>query len=374
MNRGDSPAITFRGVTKRYGGQDALQATDLEIEEGEFFCLLGPSGCGKTTTLNLVGGFIAPTSGEILIRGENVNRLPPYKRAVNTVFQNYALFPHMTVRDNVGFGLKMAGIAKRDAGGRIEEALGLVGLDTFADRLPAQLSGGQQQRVAVARALVNQPAVLLLDEPLGALDLKLRKRLQIELAEIHRDVGTTFVYVTHDQEEAMSMATRIAVMNEGRIEQVGRPHEIYHRPKSAFVADFIGESNFIEVEVRDGGKAALDNGAEVPAPEPSAAGRASGRATLMVRPESIQVQRVADSNGTGLRGRIAQSSFLGSHTRVAVKCDGVSAPVTAALFGNEGAAASDLLPETEVVLIWDPADVVLLEGSNSREEDVRDVN
>src|SRR5512146_1868433 len=261
-------AIRLVDVSKQYGAQLALQPTDIEIGEGEFFCLLGPSGCGKTTTLNLVGGFIAPTAGEILIRGENVNRLPPYRRAVNTVFQNYALFPHMTVRDNVGFGLKMARIAKRDAGGRIEEALALVGLETFADRLPAQLSGGQQQRVAVARALVNRPAVLLLDEPLGALDLKLRKRLQIELAQIHRDVGTTFVYVTHDQEEAMSMATRIAVMNEGRIDQVGTPHEIYHRPTSAFVADFIGESNFIEVEVGAGGRAALDSGAEVPAPPP----------------------------------------------------------------------------------------------------------
>jgi spermidine/putrescine ABC transporter ATP-binding subunit len=366
----DAAAIEFRGVTKRYGGQAALQPTDLTIEEGEFFCLLGPSGCGKTTTLNLVGGFIAPTTGEILIRGENVNRLPPYRRAVNTVFQSYALFPHMSVRDNVGFGLKMARVSKRDAGSRIEDALALVGLDAFADRLPQQLSGGQQQRVAVARALVNRPAVLLLDEPLGALDLKLRKRLQIELAQIHRDVGTTFVYVTHDQEEAMSMATRIAVMNDGRIEQVGTPPEIYHRPKSAFVADFIGESNFIEVEVGAGGRAALDNGAEVPAPPP----KATGRATLMVRPESIQVQRPADSNGTGLRGRIAQSSFLGSHTRVAVNCEGVSAPVTAALFGAEGATASDLQPETEVVLIWDPADVVLLEGSNRREEDVRDVD
>jgi spermidine/putrescine transport system ATP-binding protein len=365
----ESPAISFRGVTKRYGTQEALQPTDLDIEEGEFFCLLGPSGCGKTTTLNLVGGFIAPSAGEILIRGANVNRLPPYRRAVNTVFQNYALFPHMTVRDNVGFGLKMA---------RTPSAMQAVASrnrsrssgSTFADRLPAQLSGGQQQRVAVARALVNRPAVLLLDEPLGALDLKLRKRLQIELAQIHRDVGTTFVYVTHDQEEAMSMATRIAVMNEGRVEQVGTPHEIYHQPKSAFVADFIGESNFIEVEVGAGGKAALDNGAEVPAP----AHKTSGRATLMVRPESIQIQRPADSNGTGLRGRIAQSSFLGSHTRVAVTCEGVSAPVTAALFGTEGAAASDLEPETEVVLIWDPADVVLLEGSNRREDDVSDVN
>ncbi len=364
-----SPAIAFRGVTKRYGTHEALQPTDLEIEEGEFFCLLGPSGCGKTTTLNLVGGFIAPTAGEILIRGESVNRLPPYRRAVNTVFQNYALFPHMTVRDNVGFGLKMARTPRRDAGGRIEEALALVGLDAFAERLPAQLSGGQQQRVAVARALVNRPAVLLLDEPLGALDLKLRKRLQIELAEIHRDVGTTFVYVTHDQEEAMFMADRIAVMNDGRVEQVGTPHEIYHHPKSAFVADFIGESNFIEVEVGTGGRAALENGAEVPAP----AARQRGRATLMIRPESIQVQEAADTNGTGLRGRIAQSSFLGSHTRVAVKCDGVAAPVTAALFGNEGAAARHLAPETEVVLFWDPADVVLLEGVESREEDVHDL-
>jgi spermidine/putrescine ABC transporter ATP-binding subunit len=365
----DAPAIAFRGVMKRYGSQVALQPTDLEISEGEFFCLLGPSGCGKTTTLNLVGGFVSPSDGEILIRDKNVNKQPPYRRAVNTVFQNYALFPHMTVRENVGFGLKMARVAKRDAAGRIEEALALVGLEEFADRLPAQLSGGQQQRVAVARALVNRPAVLLLDEPLGALDLKLRKRLQIELAQIHRDVGTTFVYVTHDQEEAMSMATRIAVMNHGRIEQVGTPYEIYHRPNSAFVADFIGESNFIDVDVGPGGRASLDNGAEVPAPEP----RRSGRATLMVRPESIQIRRIAEANGSGLRGRIAQSSFLGSHTRVAVSCEGVETPVTAALFGTEGAAASDLRPDTEVVLIWDPADVVLLEGAEGREANAVDV-
>src|SRR3989440_8001378 len=284
--RGDPPAITFREVTKRYGGQVALEPTDLEIEEGEFFCLLGPSGCGKTTTLNLVGGFVAPTSGEILIRGANVNRLPPYRRAVNTVFQNYALFPHMTVRDNVGFGLKMAGTAKRDAGGRIEEALALVGLDAFADRLPAQLSGGQQQRVAVARALVNRPAVLLLDEPLGALDLKLRKRLQIELAEIHRDVGTTFVYVTHDQEEAMSMATRIAVMSEGAIQQIGTPSEIYYRPRSRFVADFIGESNFLDVST-ESGTTRLHDGRGVPC---SVNGWHGGTtATLMVRPEVVRL-------------------------------------------------------------------------------------
>src|ERR671939_390646 len=245
----DAPAIAFRGVSKRYGSQVALQPTELTIEEGEFFCLLGPSGCGKTTTLNLVGGFVAPSAGEILIRDRRVDRLPPHRRPVNTVFQSYALFPHMTVRDNIAFGLRMARVPKQDAGTRVAEALELVGLEHLGDRLPGQLSGGQQQRVAVARALVNRPAVLLLDEPLGALDLKLRKRLQVELSQIHRDVGTTFVYVTHDQEEAMSMATRIAVMNEGRVEQIGAPAEIYHRPRSRFVADFIGESNFIDVEV-----------------------------------------------------------------------------------------------------------------------------
>src|SRR2546421_10968502 len=308
----DAPAITFREVTKRYGAHEALQETDLEIEEGEFFCLLGPSGCGKTTTLNLVGGFVAPTAGEILIRGKNVERLPPYRRAVNTVFQNYALFPHMTVRENVGFGLKMARVVKRDASGRIQEALALVGLEQFSERLPAQLSGGQQQRVAVARALVNQPAVLLLDEPLGALDLKLRKRLQIELAQIHRDVGTTFVYVTHDQEEAMSMATRIAAMNEGRVEQVGTPSEIYFKPRSRFVADFIGESNFLEVDASrdEAGIARLADGRAVPCSMNGS--HARGRATLMVRPESIHVGDPRDAPAAALRGRGVATAFLGS--------------------------------------------------------------
>ena len=245
-----------------------------------------------------------------------------------------------------------------------------MGLETFGDRLPAQLSGGQQQRVAVARALVNRPAVLLLDEPLGALDLKLRKRLQVELAQIHRDVGTTFVYVTHDQEEAMSMATRIAVMNEGRIEQIGTPSEIYHRP----VALRRRLHRRVELPRRRGRTRRQGRARKRCRSSRLGTGRTTERATLMVRPESIGSQRLADSNGTGLRGLIVQTSFLGSHTRVAVKCDGVTAPVTAALFGNEGAAASDLLPETEVVLIWDPADVVLLQGSNPREEDVRDVN
>src|SRR3954452_24022237 len=353
----DAAAIAFRGVMKRYGSQVALQPTDLEISEGEFFCLLGPSGCGKTTTLNLVGGVVSPSDGEVLIRGQSVNKHPPYRRAVNTVFQNYALFPHMTVRDNVGFGLKMARVAKRDAAGRIEEALALVGLEEFADRLPAQLSGGQQQRVAVARALVNQPAVLLLDEPLGALDLKLRKRLQIELAQIHRDVGTTFVYVTHDQEEAMSMATRVAVMSDGMIQQIGTPSEIYHRPRSRFVADFIGESNFLDVSTQSG-TVRLRDGRGVPCTVNGWQGGA--QATLMVRPEVVRLFMPASAPDGAIHGRVVQTSFLGSETRVAIACDASEVPLMAAQFGRERIAAGELTPDSEVALWWDSDDAVLL--------------
>jgi spermidine/putrescine ABC transporter ATP-binding subunit len=361
-----TPAIDLRAVSKRYGGQLALSPIDLQIEEGEFFCLLGPSGCGKTTTLNLIGGFVAPSSGEIHIRGQRVDRLPPHRRAVNTVFQSYALFPHMTVRDNVGFGLKMARVPKTDSAVRIAEALALVGLEAFGDRLPAQLSGGQQQRVAVARALVNHPAVLLLDEPLGALDLKLRKRLQVELAQIHRDVGTTFVYVTHDQEEAMSMATRIAVLNDGRIEQVGRPSEIYYRPRSRFVADFIGESNFLEVEGANG-VLRLGDGRPVPASAASVNGAVKG--TLMVRPESVRIASPNHAPPVSLRGRIVQTSFLGNQTRIAVACEPVASPITAGLFGRDRVAASDLIPDMEVALWWEPDDAVLLTESQSEDKE-----
>ena len=362
-------AITLRGVTKRYGGHVALKPIELEIAEGEFFCLLGPSGCGKTTTLNLIGGFIAPTAGEIFIRDERVDRLPPHRRSVNTVFQSYALFPHMTVRDNVGFGLKMARVPSGESAGRIEEALGLVGLETFGERLPTQLSGGQQQRVAVARALVNRPAVLLLDEPLGALDLKLRKRLQVELTQIHRDVGTTFVYVTHDQEEAMSMSTRMAVLNDGRIEQIGTPSEIYYKPNSRFVADFIGESNFLDVDTgpasQGSGVVHLADGRGVPC---NTSAGATGRLTLMIRPEAIHVSDPQDAPETSLKGKIVQTSFLGSQTRIAVSCDGVSLPLTASQFGRERLAARELTPDREVSLWWDADDAVLLAKESMEKE------
>jgi spermidine/putrescine transport system ATP-binding protein len=354
-----APAIRLAGVSKQYGSQTALLPTDLEIAEGEFFCLLGPSGCGKTTTLNLIGGFVNASSGEIYIRDERVDQLPPYRRSVNTVFQSYALFPHMNVRANVGFGLKMARVPTAEARSRVDEALRLVGLEEFGERLPGLLSGGQQQRVAVARALVNRPAVLLLDEPLGALDHKLRQRLQLELAQIHRDVGTTFVYVTHDQEEAMSMATRIAVMSNGRIQQIGTPSEIYYKPRSRFVADFIGESNFLEVEASrsEPGIARLADGRAVPC---SLNGSQGGRATLMVRPESIHVGDPRDAPEASLRGRVVQTSFLGSQTRIAVSCEAVDAPITAAEFGRDRSIAGQLTPDREVALWWDEDDAVLL--------------
>ena len=369
MSGTSAPAISLRAVSKRYGAHLALHPSDLEIAEGEFFCLLGPSGCGKTTTLNLIGGFVNPSAGEILIRDQRVERLPPHRRSVNTVFQSYALFPHMNVRTNVGFGLKMARVSKSEAATRVDEALALVGLEEFADRIPGQLSGGQQQRVAVARALVNRPAVLLLDEPLGALDLKLRKRLQIELTQIHRDVGTTFVYVTHDQEEAMSMATRIAVMNRGRIAQIGTPAEIYHQPSSRFVADFIGESNFLHV---DAGRAStgvvnLDDGRGLACSSTDWQG--GGSATLMVRPESIHIGRPEDAAASSLRGRVVQTSFLGSQTRVAVQCDGVETPLIVSQFGRDRGEALDLTPDREVALWWDSSDAVLLEIEKTKEEE-----
>lgn len=243
-------AVELRAVTKRFGQVTAVNNISLEIREREFFSLLGPSGCGKTTTLRLIAGFEAPTEGEIYIENRLMNGTPAYQRNVNTVFQNYALFPHMTVYENVVFGLEMKRLRRSEIAVRAAEALELVRLSGLENRYPKQLSGGQQQRVALARALVNRPAVLLLDEPLGALDLKLRKQMQLELKHLQQQLGITFIYVTHDQEEALTMSDRLAVMNEGQILQVGTPAEIYEKPSTRFVADFIGESNFLEGVVK----------------------------------------------------------------------------------------------------------------------------
>ncbi len=349
-----TPAIQFTGVSKRYGTQVALHPLDLEIRDGEFFCLLGPSGCGKSTTLSLIGGFASASSGEIRISGELVNQTPPNKRKVNTVFQSYALFPHMSVSENVAFGLQMAKVPRREVETRVAEAIRLVALDAFADRYPGQLSGGQQQRVAVARALVNRPAVLLLDEPLGALDLQLRKRLQVELSQIQREIGTTFVFVTHDQGEAMTMADRIAVMNEGRIEQIGTAEEIYRRPNSRFVADFIGESNFAEVEFVAGDVLTLRERVRLTAPTAAA----SGTGVLMVRPECVRLSPASEGD-SGLIGTVIKVSFLGSATRASVRCAAVDAPFIVDL---PSGLDHQIREESLVALSWDVKDTVLLDG------------
>ncbi len=242
----ETPDVTLSGISKRYGDVVAIDHVDLEVAPGEFFTMLGPSGSGKTTTLRMIAGFDVPDTGRVQIAGQDVTDLPAYDREVNTVFQDYALFPHMTVAENVEYGLRVAGVAKGERGSRAADALEMVRLGDYGTRKPAELSGGQRQRVALARAIVNQPRVLLLDEPLGALDLKLREQMQVELKSIQSDVGITFIYVTHDQEEALTMSDRVAVFNEGRIEQVGPPAEIYERPGNPFVAGFVGTSNLLE--------------------------------------------------------------------------------------------------------------------------------
>ena len=354
-----APAIELIDVTKRYGEAVALDGVSLRIDSGEFFCLLGPSGCGKTTTLNLIGGFIPLTSGELRIEGRRVTDLPPHKRNVNTVFQNYALFPHMSVADNVAFGLRMEGLSDREIDELVSEYLELVGLAAYHDRYPGQLSGGQAQRVALARALAKRPAVLLLDEPLGALDLKLRKQMQVELSRIHRQVGTTFVFVTHDQEEALSMATRIAVMANGRVRQIGSPRDIYQGPADRFVADFIGESNFLEGRMDaagDGSKFQLRDGTLVPASSKAGASR-NGHVALMIRPESVGVGQHAPA-GTSpavvIGGRATNVAFMGNHTRITVQTDaGILVALRFHGESDEQAVEEEML-DREVHVWWDP--------------------
>src|SRR6476661_6971040 len=282
--RGASPDIHLEEVTKRFGEMTAVDRLTLSIERGSFFAMLGPSGCGKTTTLRMIGGFEDPTSGRVLLGGEDVTEQPPYRRDVNTVFQSYALFPHLNVERNVGFGLERRGIGKAEVRTRVGETLELVQLHGLGRRKPGQLSGGQQQRVALARALVNRPRALLLDEPLGALDLRLRRQLQIELKRIQQDVGITFVHVTHDQEEAMSMADTIAVMNGGKIEQAGSATDLYERPLTAFVANFLGISNLIEAKVVGDERVDTHDGAQLHAPESAGL---TGEVQIGVRPEKI---------------------------------------------------------------------------------------
>jgi spermidine/putrescine transport system ATP-binding protein len=314
-------AISLEGVGKRFGRHEAVRNVTLSIGDGEFFSLLGPSGCGKTTTLRMVAGFVAPDAGRVVLRGQDVTFVPPNRRPVNMVFQQYALFPHMSVYDNVAFGLSVKRVPRSQHRARVQELLGVVALEGLERRRPQQLSGGQQQRVALARALVNRPAALLLDEPLGALDVKLRKQMQLELKRIQHELGTTFVYVTHDQEEALAMSDRIAVMNDGRVEQIGAPPEIYERPASAFVADFIGSLNALDVTADEivGGYALsrLGEGERIVVPvDPSV--RRGSPLRVAVRPELVQIassrEAVPDS-GSRLEGTLAEIVFLGMYTQ-----------------------------------------------------------
>jgi len=317
------PVISLNQVTKRFGSYVAVQDANFAIERGEFFSLLGPSGCGKTTTLRMIAGFEQPTTGEILLEGKDVSRVPPYRRNVNTVFQHYALFPHMTVTDNVAFGPRSQRLAGDETARRVRALLEVVRLTSFADRKPAQLSGGQQQRVALARALANYPSALLLDEPLGALDLKLRQAMQIELKRIQREVGITFIYVTHDQEEALTMSDRIAVMNEGRVEQIGTPQEIYHSPTSVFVANFIGVANLIPAIVQDtaGSKATVVVAGThcIPVPTGTSPVRPGAPATVMVRPERLRLSEGGAARTSGVPCTVEHAVFQGPVVRCTLR-------------------------------------------------------
>ena len=314
--------VVLDSVTKRFGDLTAVDAIDLEVEENEFFTMLGPSGCGKTTTLRMIAGFEEVTDGRLAIDDVDMQGIPPHKRPTNTVFQSYALFPHLSVKENVAFGLRRKGVDKSETDRRVREELERVGLAAEANRRPAQLSGGMQQRVALARALVNLPRVLLLDEPLGALDLKLRKGLQVELKKIQREVGITFVYVTHDQEEALTMSDRIAVMNKGRIEQIGDPEDVYDRPTTTFVAGFIGVSNLMPGTVRKSGaegEVELDSGVQV---STHVDGFNPGeRCHAVVRPEKLAIGS-EDGRRPSVEGLVESSLYLGTSTQLIVQLPG----------------------------------------------------
>jgi spermidine/putrescine ABC transporter ATP-binding subunit len=310
-------SVSLRNAVKRYGDVTAVDHLDLEAKQGQFLTLLGPSGCGKTTTLRLIGGFEELDEGRVRVAGQDVTRIPPYRRPVTTVFQQYALFPHLSVRKNIEYGLKHGGLNRKEIDSRVTEMMGLMEIPEMGDRRPRQLSGGQQQRVALARALVMKPPVLLLDEPLGSLDYKLRKGMQFELKRIHREVGATFVYVTHDQEEAMTMSDRIIVMRDGQIEQDGRPKEIFDAPKTSFVADFIGDTNLVDGTVTDSrdGFVTVDLGALGRVRGTSEAGLASGeRARVSIRPTDV---RVIATKGQG--AVVTDAVLAGTHIAMKIK-------------------------------------------------------
>ncbi|UZI26635.1 ABC transporter ATP-binding protein [Streptomyces sp. VB1] len=369
--------VRLAGISKTYGSFTAVQPLDLTVPQGSFFALLGASGCGKTTTLRMIAGLEEATTGTVFLGEKDITDLPPYKRPVNTVFQSYALFPHLDITENVAFGLRRRGV--KSVKKQVDAMLELVQLGDLARRKPHQLSGGQQQRVAVARALINHPQVLLLDEPLGALDLKLRRQMQLELKRIQTEVGITFVHVTHDQEEAMTMADTVAVMNGGRVEQLGAPADLYENPRTTFVANFLGTSNLIEGEVVSAGGdlvvAAGGGKLTLPRARCSAPTTSGGRLLLGIRPEKISLAHAddADSIAAGrnrVTGRVVDSSFIGVSTQYVVE-----SPAGKALqvYEQNVDRRAGLLPGAEVILHWNPAHTFGLDADQDIDAGVESV-
>ncbi len=357
--------IRLTDVDKSFDDERVVKKLNLDVEEGEFLTMLGPSGCGKTTTLRMIAGFEVPTSGQIFLEGEDVDDKKPNERNVNTVFQNYALFPHMNVFDNIAFGLVEKKVKKDEIRRRVEEMIKLVQLDGMEKRMPAQMSGGQKQRVAIARALVNRPKVLLLDEPLGALDLKLRKQMQGELKALQRRLGITFIYVTHDQEEALTMSDRIAVMNRGRLEQVGTPEEVYNHPETKFVADFIGESNIIEGYIEN----MTDDSIEVTMESGKAVIHETGyrmeeMVYLCIRPENLKISTEA-KEGFRFRGQVREHIFIGSTNKTMIEMP------NGQMLKAVTPAEDELIPVgTAVNVFWNPGKAVVM---RTKEEQIYNV-
>ncbi|MBB6454713.1 spermidine/putrescine transport system ATP-binding protein [Salirhabdus euzebyi] len=348
--------VELKNITKKFGKDTAVNNLNLTVKAGEFLTLLGPSGCGKTTTLRMIAGFEKPTEGEVWINDQQVANVEPYKREVNTVFQSYSLFPHMNVFDNVAFGLKMKKTGKEEIAERVMNALKLVQLEGYIDRKPKQLSGGQQQRIAIARAIVNNPKVLLLDEPLGALDLKLRKQMQMELKHLQQSLGITFIYVTHDQEEALTMSDRIVVMNQGEIEQIGLPEEIYEKPTSKFVADFIGETNIFEGVVTNTQNEYADlniDGVSIGIPKTISLVQ-DERVYMSIRPEKAKVSVTKDETAH-LNGTLKEKIYVGSVTKIIVQL-----PNGREMVVNEsGDSLRDVKAGNDVYVSWQPEETVV---------------
>ncbi|MFV0133367.1 ABC transporter ATP-binding protein [Streptomyces sp. HMX87] len=377
MTNDNSGDVRLSGISKTYGSFTAVHPLDLTVPQGSFFALLGASGCGKTTTLRMIAGLEEPSTGTVHLGDQDVTHLPPYKRPVNTVFQSYALFPHLDIFENVAFGLRRRGI--KSVKKQVGEMLDLVQLGEQARKKPHQLSGGQQQRVAVARALINHPKVLLLDEPLGALDLKLRRQMQLELKRIQTEVGITFVHVTHDQEEAMTMADRVAVMNAGRVEQLGAPADLYENPRTTFVANFLGTSNFIEAEVdgTSGDEVVLKAGGGklvLPAERCGAPTTAGGTVLVGVRPEKISLTHADDAGEipegrNRITGKVADASFIGVSTQFVV-----DSPVCRefAVYVQNVDRDPRLVPGADVVLHWSPAHTFGLDAGQDVEAGVEE--